>query len=71
MIKSFKIKNIGFGPRYPLVLISGPCVIENKNKTIEIAEKLIQITKKLDIPLIFKASYDLSLIHISEPTRPY
>ena len=58
MIKSFKIKNIGFGPRYPLVLISGPCVIENKNKTIEIAEKLIQITKKLDIPLIFKASYD-------------
>ncbi len=58
MIKNFKIKNIGFGPRHPLVLIAGPCVIETRKKTINIAEKLVQMSKKLNIPLIFKASYD-------------
>ena len=58
MIKSFKIKNVGFGPRYPLALISGPCVIESKSKTIKIAEKLVEISNKIDIPLVFKASYD-------------
>ena len=43
MIKSFKIKNIGFGPKYPLALIAGPCVIESKLKTFNIAKKLKQI----------------------------
>jgi 2-dehydro-3-deoxyphosphooctonate aldolase (KDO 8-P synthase) len=38
-------------------LIAGPCVIENKEMPFEIAEKLIEITKKLDIPFVFKASY--------------
>lgn len=42
----------------PLVLISGPCVIENKSHTLKIAKKLKEITKRLKIPLIFKASYD-------------
>lgn len=58
MIKSFKIKNIGFGPKYPLALIAGPCVIESKLKTFNIAKKLIELTKKRNIPFIFKASYD-------------
>ena len=58
MIKSFKIKNIGFGPKHPLALIAGPCVIESKLKTFNIAKKLIELTKKRNIPLIFKASYD-------------
>ncbi len=38
-------------------LIAGPCVIENKEMPFEIAEKLLQITTKLNIPFIFKASY--------------
>jgi len=41
-----------------LVLISGPCVIENYETTFEIASFLKELTRKLDIPFIFKASYD-------------
>lgn len=37
--------------------MAGPCVIENKDMPFEIAEKLIEITNKLGIKLIFKASY--------------
>ncbi|HHT03558.1 MAG TPA: 3-deoxy-8-phosphooctulonate synthase [Bacteroidales bacterium] len=38
-------------------LMAGPCVIENKEMPFEIAEKLIEITDKLNIKLVFKASY--------------
>ncbi|MBP1631102.1 MAG: 3-deoxy-8-phosphooctulonate synthase [Bacteroidetes bacterium] len=38
-------------------LLAGPCVIENKENPFEIAERLIEITAKLSIPYIFKASY--------------
>jgi 2-dehydro-3-deoxyphosphooctonate aldolase (KDO 8-P synthase) len=38
-------------------LIAGPCVLENKEMGFEIAEYIQQITKRLNIPYIFKASY--------------
>ena len=38
-------------------LIAGPCVIENERMPYEIAEALIKISDKLQIPFIFKASY--------------
>jgi len=38
-------------------LISGPCVIEGEDICLRIAEKIIQITSKLNIPYIFKGSY--------------
>jgi 2-dehydro-3-deoxyphosphooctonate aldolase (KDO 8-P synthase) len=38
-------------------LIAGPCIIENDKNPFEIAEALIEITNRLDIPFIFKASY--------------
>jgi len=38
-------------------LISGPCVIESEKICMDTAEKLLQITQKFRIPLIFKASY--------------
>lgn len=47
---------IGFGK--PLALIAGPCVIESQALTLEIAIRLKEITGKLGIPLIFKASFD-------------
>ena len=40
-----------------LFLIAGPCVIENKKITFDIAKKIKSITEKLNIPFIFKASY--------------
>jgi len=38
-------------------LIAGPCVIENRDICFDIARKVIEITDKLNIPYIFKASY--------------
>ena len=38
-------------------LISGPCAIESEGLAMEIAEKILKITNKLEIPFIFKGSY--------------
>lgn len=38
-------------------LIAGPCVVENEDVTLQIAEKIVAITRKLEIPYFFKASY--------------
>jgi 2-dehydro-3-deoxyphosphooctonate aldolase (KDO 8-P synthase) len=46
------------GSDRPLFLIAGPCVIEGATLTQEIAGKLVEITAKLGIPFIFKASFD-------------
>ncbi|ODS30421.1 MAG: 2-dehydro-3-deoxyphosphooctonate aldolase [Candidatus Scalindua rubra] len=53
-----KIGDIIFGERQPLVLIAGPCVIETEEGCCRIAEKIKDVTNKLEIPFIFKASYD-------------
>jgi len=42
----------------PFFLIAGPCVIEGETLTQEIAGKLKDITTRLGVPFIFKASYD-------------
>ncbi|MEL1231611.1 MAG: 3-deoxy-8-phosphooctulonate synthase, partial [Candidatus Neomarinimicrobiota bacterium] len=39
------------------LLIAGPCAIEGEKIANEIAEKLIAITSKLSIQLVFKGSY--------------
>ncbi|TLY79990.1 MAG: 3-deoxy-8-phosphooctulonate synthase [Gammaproteobacteria bacterium] len=46
------------GVERPLFLIAGPCVIESPALTEEIAGRLKEITARLEIPFIFKASYD-------------
>lgn len=48
--ESLKNKNSFF-------LIAGPCVVENKSITFKTCERLKEITSKLKIPFIFKASY--------------
>jgi 2-dehydro-3-deoxyphosphooctonate aldolase (KDO 8-P synthase) len=50
--------NISIGQGSRLVLISGPCVIENYEMTFKIASFLKELTDRLNIPFIFKASYD-------------
>ena len=42
----------------PLLLIAGPCVIENESLTLSIAERLRVITCGLPVQWIFKASFD-------------
>ncbi len=46
------------GGNNPVFLISGPCVIESESHCMEIAGRLKEITARLEIPFIFKASYD-------------
>lgn len=46
------------GLQHPFFLIAGPCVIEGSDLTQEIAGRLKEITGRLGIPFIFKASYD-------------
>ena len=55
--------NIQIGPltissNGPFFLISGPCVIEDEATTLEVARFLRQTGDELDIPIIFKTSYD-------------
>lgn len=38
-------------------LLAGPCVIEGEDMAMEIAEKVVKITKELNIPYVFKGSY--------------
>ena len=50
--------NFQVGIDRPFFLIAGPCVIEGETLTQEIAGKLKDITTRLGVPFIFKASYD-------------
>ena len=56
--KIVKTDGIEIGSGKPLVLIAGPCVIENEKDALYHAEELVKITKELDIPFIYKSSYD-------------
>ena len=49
---------IRFGNQRPLAWIAGPCVIENADFTVAIAKRLVRLAKKLNVPYVFKASYD-------------
>ena len=52
------IGNISMGNGFPLVLIAGPCVIENEAATLRIASFLRKLSDDLGIGVIFKASFD-------------
>jgi len=52
------VGEIAIGEGNPLVLIAGPCVIETLEATLETAVYLKELTEKLEIPFIFKTSYD-------------
>ncbi|MBS0422143.1 MAG: 3-deoxy-8-phosphooctulonate synthase [Proteobacteria bacterium] len=53
-----KLAGTEVGLQKPFFLIAGPCVIEGPTLTQEIAGRLKEITAKLSIPFVFKASYD-------------
>ena len=51
-------KQVAVGLDEPLFLIAGPCVIESRDICMEIADRLIEISDKVKVPVIFKASFD-------------
>ena len=108
-MRDIKVGNVIFG-KDNLGIIAGPCVIENRDHSLEMSVAIKEVSDDVGIPIIFKSSFDkanrtsiksfrgpgveegmrilsdvktetglkvltdihsLSLIHISEPTRPY
>ncbi len=57
-MREVKIGKIRLSNARPIVLIAGPCVIEGENSCLDCARELKKLSLKMDIPLIFKASYD-------------
>lgn len=58
MVDAVTVAKYKIGKGHPLVLIAGPCVIEDATTTLSIADFLKKMCRKLEIPVIFKASYD-------------
>ncbi len=58
MTKTFSVGPVTFGGANPLVLIAGPCVIENEAHTLKLATALKELAAKVGVGLVFKASYD-------------
>jgi len=53
-----KAGGVSIGNKSSLVLIAGPCVIESSQSAERHAEEIKKITEKLNVPFIFKSSYD-------------
>ena len=52
------IKDVRFGGGAPLAVIAGPCVIESEEHTLRLARELARACARLEIPFVFKASFD-------------
>lgn len=57
-IREINIGNLKVGGDNSLFLIAGPCVIESEKLAISTAKEIKKICDSLDIPFIFKSSYD-------------
>ena len=57
-MKSINVKNISFSNSSPISIIAGLNVLEDEDMALNVAKKLKDVTKKLDMPFVFKASFD-------------
>jgi 2-dehydro-3-deoxyphosphooctonate aldolase (KDO 8-P synthase) len=53
-----KLGTFEVGPDQPFFLIAGPCVIETEHLALDTAAQLRDICRRLDIPFIYKSSFD-------------
>jgi 2-dehydro-3-deoxyphosphooctonate aldolase (KDO 8-P synthase) len=58
MLQTQVIEKLIIGEGQPLTLIGGPCVIESEDFTLKMAEDIRQICDRLEVPFIFKSSFD-------------
>ncbi|MBT6441971.1 MAG: 3-deoxy-8-phosphooctulonate synthase [Alphaproteobacteria bacterium] len=56
--RQFAIGPVTVGNDLPLVLIAGPCAIENRAHALEVAAELVKMTSARGIQLIYKSSFD-------------
>jgi len=57
-MSAFKLCGHSVGLNHRFFLIAGPCVIESEQSAIDIAGQLKEITSSLNIPFIYKSSFD-------------
>ncbi|HUV14631.1 MAG TPA: 3-deoxy-8-phosphooctulonate synthase [Acidobacteriota bacterium] len=57
-MEAIRLRDWALGGGTPFFLIAGPCVIESENHCLGLAEQLKQVTDRLGVPFIFKASFD-------------
>jgi 2-dehydro-3-deoxyphosphooctonate aldolase (KDO 8-P synthase) len=57
-MKIVRVGGIDIGNRLPFVLIAGPCQIESRDHALEVAFALAEATAALNIPWIYKSSFD-------------
>jgi 2-dehydro-3-deoxyphosphooctonate aldolase (KDO 8-P synthase) len=57
-MRPVEIANLRCGGGSPLLWIAGPCVIESRELTLDIADRLAAMARRLGIQLVFKASFD-------------
>lgn len=58
VVREVTVDKVSFGAGHPLVLIAGPCVIEDEATTLSIARRLKTIADELGGALVFKGSFD-------------
>ena len=58
MMNKVKGRDFTIGGGSPLVLMAGPCVLEEMERCLLIGRTIKEITARLGIPYIFKASFD-------------
>lgn len=58
VVRPLKVGSVVIGPKKPLAVICGPCVIESEEHALSCAVELQKIFSHADLPWIFKASYD-------------
>ncbi|RUO77249.1 3-deoxy-8-phosphooctulonate synthase [Idiomarina seosinensis] len=58
MIKSLQLGNINIANQQPFVLFGGMNVLESRDLALRIAEHYVEVTDRLGIPYVFKASFD-------------
>ncbi len=58
MIQTQITERLIIGDHQPLALIAGPCVIESESFTLKMAEAIANICRRLEMPFIFKSSFD-------------
>ena len=56
-MRDIKVGNVIFG-RDNLGIIAGPCVIENRDHSLEMSYAIKEVSDDVGIPIIFKSSFD-------------
>jgi 2-dehydro-3-deoxyphosphooctonate aldolase (KDO 8-P synthase) len=57
-VQTVTLGDIVFGGGGPFVLIAGPCVIESEAHASDLAHRIKDITGRVGVPFVFKASFD-------------